>query len=59
MVGGAGRVRRLHAVRRALQRVQRARRRAALHAARPAARRRLLGLAALPNYNTPSQFTLV
>lgn len=58
MVGGAGRVRRLHAVRRALQRVQRARRRAALHAARPAARRRLLGLA-LPHYNTPSQFTLV
>lgn len=42
VVGGAGRVRRLHAVRRALQRVQRARGRAALHASRPAARRRLL-----------------
>lgn len=55
VVGGAGRVGGLHAVRRAVQRVQRARGRAALPAARPAARPRLLTLSSdRPQALTPT-----
>lgn len=49
VVGGTGRVRSLHAVRRAVQRIQHTGRRAALHAARPASRRRRL-LTAPPHH---------
>lgn len=58
VVGGAGRVRGLHAVCGAVQRVQRARGRAALPAARPAARRRLLTASRLPLTSEPSAPTL-